>query len=111
MENVFKAFFGIFFMVAIVSLGTGILAASLTARDAEGFLRDCVIRIENSNFSEEVMEACEEGAQERNFQLLIHPLAQEGTDRISYATCELTYEFSVPVIGLVREQKLYADMR
>ena len=111
MESIIRTFLGFFLILAISSLGIGILFASLSARAAESYLDDCVIKIENSNFSPKVITACEENAASQGYTLRVYPKAQNGSSHICYARLEMAYTLSIPAIGINRKLMLCADAR
>ena len=111
MDSIIRAFLGVFLMLSITVLGVGILTASLSTRAAGTYMESCVTEIENSNFAPEVIAACEMEAARRGYKLSVYPKAQNGSAHTTYAALELSYEFSIPVIGLNRRQTLFADAR
>ena len=111
MESVIKGFLGLFFTVLISAVGVGILSASIDARAAEEQLGRYCREIENSNFSEKVIEACCRDAKDADRLLSVNIGKRPGEDVYSYGTCALTYELRIPVIGIKRRMTVTSPLR
>lgn len=71
MEQIIKAFTGIFFLMLLFSLGIGILSAQLQAEEAKEYKAAVVSELENSNFSPSVINGCISQAKEQGYELAI----------------------------------------
>lgn len=111
METVIKAFTGVFFSLLIVYLGVGIISSSVDARNADSFMADCVSKIENSNYAQEVIDACKEDAGEQQYELIVDTCVPEGSQKAVYGTATLKYEYTIPIIGMNAEHTINADLR
>ena len=58
MSQVIKSFTGVFFLLLVVLLGTGILSAQMDASNAISYKADLVAELENSNYSAQVINGC-----------------------------------------------------
>ena len=58
MSQVIKSFTGVFFMLLVLLLGTGVLSAQMDASNALSYKADLVAELENSNFSPQVLNGC-----------------------------------------------------
>lgn len=104
METVFKSFAGVFFLLLLTALGVSLIASSIQANNADRALLAYVERIENSNYSEEVIDACKADATAqfgngRDDMLTVVTGTQNGKKHISYGRATLNYSFRIPVIG------------
>ena len=106
MDTIFKAFIGVFFSFLVTFLGVGVLSAAMDAQGAYRFLEDCGRRLEASNLSDEVAEACMDDAASRGYVLEVSAYG-EG-DRYGRAT--LTYEINVPILGMSQALEIGKDL-
>lgn len=104
METVIKSFTGIFFLVVLTCLGVSIIGSSIRSTKASEALLSYVSRIENSNYSREVIESCQSDAKEQfgeNGQeaLEVVSVPQKGHSYPSYGRATLNYTYRIPLIG------------
>ena len=62
METVIKGFTGMFFLIVLTCMGVSIIASSIRSTKASEALMSYVSRIENSNYSDEVIISCKADA-------------------------------------------------
>ncbi len=114
METVFKSFAGLFFFFLLTSMGISLIASSIQASNANRALLGYVEKIENSNYSDEVIEACRKDAKEQFGEgkdaLEVVKARQNGKKHISYARATLNYSFRVPVIGFTTKHSVSSVM-
>ena len=65
METVFKSFAGLFFFMLLTCMGVSLIASSIQAANANRALLGYVERIENSNYSDRVIDACKDDAKKQ----------------------------------------------
>lgn len=107
MEMIVKAFTGLFFILMVIYLGVGFIAASITARGAEDFMASCTQRMEASNMATSVVNSCISDAEDQGYELKV---SVHGTgDR--YGVAELTYEYKLPILGISSDHVITSDMQ
>lgn len=104
METVIKSFTGVFFLVMLTCLGISIIGSSIRSTKASEALLSYVSRIENSNYSDEVIASCRKDAKEQFGEdgeeaLDVVTLPQEGHSHTSYCRATLNYRYRIPLIG------------
>lgn len=111
MDSIIKGFLGSMFIVILAFLGYGLMSASLQARNADAFAADCVKKIENSNYSMQVIEACKEDAAHLGYALTVDAYGAAGSSRCAYGSLHLTYQYAVPLLNIQEERDIRSDMR
>lgn len=111
MESIIKSFFGIFFILLLLTLGVALISSSIEARNADIYLADCVTRLQNSNLAMPVVGECQKEALEEGYRLDVDIVSSANDSSRKYARLKLAYNYSIPVIGLDREHTLVADIR
>lgn len=111
METIVKSFVGLFFSMVLLILGIGMIAASVNARNATSFAADCTARIENSDFSESVIETCRREAEERGYKLTVEIMAQEAKPENKFGSLSLEYPFRIPLIGVGQQNVIEHSIR
>ncbi|MDD6551013.1 MAG: hypothetical protein PUF16_04465 [Lachnospiraceae bacterium] len=104
METIFKSFAGLFFFILLTGVGVSLIASSIQAANADRALLGYVEKIENSNYSDEVIKACRDDARMQfgngeSEALEIISSVQNGKKQVTYARATLNYYFRIPVIG------------
>lgn len=102
MRNIIGAFgivmiLGLYFFVCI-----GVSNASITVAEAKEFKAQVIAEIENSNFNPKVIEGCILQAETVGYQLDITTCVYDEKRDIQSAEVVLTYEYSLPILGIVR---------
>ena len=69
MKEIFEAFLGIFFIMLEMVTGMSVIAASITAKNADANLSAYVAEIEESNFAKSVVAAVFEDAYNRGYDI------------------------------------------
>lgn len=85
MSQVIKSFMGMFFLLALLLLGVGILSAQTDVSDALDYKADIIAELENSNYNAEVINACIRQANENGYSIEIKTFAP-GNQTVSYTT-------------------------
>lgn len=111
METIIKSFTGIFFLLLISFTGVSIIASSIRSTKADEALLAYVSRIENSNFSEDVISACKKDAKEQFGEngkeaLEVKAYHQKGHSYTSYGRATLNYTYRIPMIGYEKKHSI-----
>lgn len=104
METVIKGFTGIFFLVLLTCIGISIIGSSIRSTKASEALLSYVSRIENSNYSQDVIDSCRADARKQFGEdgqeaLEVVSVAQRGHSYPSYGRATLNYTYRIPMIG------------
>lgn len=110
MDSIIKGFVGVFFALVVVVLGTGIISASIEARNAGLFATDSAARIGNSNFSGTVVEDCRADAQARGYDLSVDITRPSDRRCPVYGKLKLQYRYRLPILRVDRVQEITADI-
>lgn len=110
METVIKAYMGFFFMVAMLFLGAGILAASLESRNANAYANNYATRIENANYSKDVIDECVAEAKALNYALTIDVKTSTNNAYSHYGLLTLRYQYSIPIVGIYQAHTAIVDL-
>lgn len=118
MSQVIKAFLGLFFMISLILLGSGILAAQMDVSDALDYKADIIAELENSNFNSDVLNACIRQAQENGYKLEVKTFSEGGasvcytdpsavdTKNVVMAEVKLTYPYRIGFLNAVTEHQV-----
>ncbi len=118
MSQVLKAFMGMFFLLALLLLGVGILSAQTDVSDALDYKADIIAELENSNYNAEVLNACIRQANENGYSLEITTYAQENrvvsytapnavdTTEVVMAEVKLTYPYRIGFLNALTEHQV-----
>lgn len=93
MGQVIKAYFSIFLMMLLGMTGIGLITAETELCKARDFKTDAVIALENSNYSQSVIEEWKSQAEEEGYSLEIIPYGQE--EKIQMAEVILSYSYQM----------------
>lgn len=104
METVIKGFTGVFLLIMLTCMGVSVIASSIRSTNASRALLSYVNRIENSNYSDDVIAACEQDAaqefgEDGQDALRVVKYRQSGRENVSYGKATLNYTYRIPVIG------------
>lgn len=118
MSQVIKSFTGVFFLLLVVLLGTGILSAQMDASNAISYKADLVVELENSNYSAQVMNGCIAQAIENGYGICIKTYTEGGsvcvyttpsagdTTDVVMAEVVLTYPYRIGFLNSVTEHQV-----
>lgn len=109
MDVVIKAYTGMTCIVLLAFLGVGILLASIDAKNADSFAADCVTKIENSNYSNSVIEACKIDAVGLGYELTVNTYDDSMGNQVG--DLSLKYTYSLPIFNILDERFVVAYMR
>lgn len=87
MSQVLKTFMGVFFMLLVLLLGTGVLSAQMDASNAISYKSDLVAELENSNYSPRVINGCIEQAIESGYEISIKTYKKGGAVQVYTSPC------------------------
>ena len=120
MSQVIKAFTGIFFLMLLTLLGSGIVSAQLDSAYARDYKEAVVAEIENSGFCESVMNACLTQAREDGYELTMtiyqsgeEPIVVESkvdgdimAENVEMVEILLNYDYSIPFLNYMSRHTL-----
>ncbi len=99
MGQIAKTYIAIFLMVLFAGIGAGIIVASLNASNAEKYNADCVTAIEQSNFSDSVIDACKTKAAQDGYTLDVTKMDTDKDGYTDLAECILHYKYTIPFLN------------
>jgi len=118
MSQVFKSFMGVFFILLVLFLGTGIVSAQIDVSHALDYKADLVAELENSNYSAQVINGCIAQAAEQGYGISIKtftegggtkvyttPSASDTTD-VVMAEVVLTYPYRIGFLNSITEHQV-----
>lgn len=125
MNQIIKAFLGVFLALLLMMTSAGILSAFMLVVDAQDMHARMVEEVENSDFYRPVMEECFDLASEAGYRLEItfyynnspvtscssSSMLPEDTANISSARLDLTFPFCVSFFGIATEHTLSAYVK
>ena len=112
MEQIIKAFTGLFVILVMSFSAAGLIGASIMSRNADSYLDAVALQWEASNFTmteADFYRTLNMDEEAYRLDLTVSP----GVDslRTGFATARLTYTLRVPVIGLSTERSITKCMR
>lgn len=125
MSQVMKAFTGIFMVLFLMTVSTGVLGAFYQILHAQNTYAMMIDELENSDFAKSVIEACYEIAEKENYRLQLSLYSDSGgvqtctskldlpesTDRISMTEVVLFYDIEIAFFEIAKEQQLFGYAR
>lgn len=87
MKEIFEAFLGIFFIMLEMVTGMSVIAASITAKNADANLSAYVAEIEESNFAKSVVAAVFEDAYNRGYDITMVFYTESETGAMKTYSC------------------------
>lgn len=100
MEQIVKAFIGIFFLLIVTFGGIGVTSAAIDASNAEEFVADAAQIIEASNFSPAVMENLKKVAKEYGYLDLTYQETDVDGDGVTdIVSLDLSYDYSIKLLN------------
>ena len=120
MSQVIKAFTGVFFLILLAMLGSGIVSAQMDSAYARDYKEAVVAEIENSGFCESVMNACIMQAREDGYELTM-TVYQSGkepvilgnelrgeimAENVEMVEILLNYDYSIPFLNYMSRHSL-----
>lgn len=111
METVIKGFMGIFLLILLTCTAVSVIASSIQSTNASEALLSYVNRIENSNYADDVIDACKSDAakqfgEDEADALEITRYTQAGRSNVSYGKATLNYTYRIPMIGYTRNHSI-----
>ncbi|MGN0481961.1 MAG: hypothetical protein ACI4HI_00255 [Lachnospiraceae bacterium] len=124
METVQKSFLGLFFLLLLVVLLTGILSMQVRVSNARDYHADAVAEIENSNFSPRVINACVQEAKSLGYDMKVTLYREEAraevvtqqnpaknTQEVYLASVEMEYPYQFLFLNLDEKKSVRAFAR
>lgn len=106
MEQVIKAYLGMFFLLVTGMVGIGVVTAGIQSANARNYHADVISEIECSNFNEAVQAACRQQAASLGYDLQVKTMAYDAKGHVKRAEVILKYEYAIPVLNLVTDHQV-----
>ena len=105
MESIFKAILGIIIMVMILYVGLGLIWANNEATAADQYLHTVAHEISTANLRQNVIEACQEQAEDNGYKLDVDYISENEDGTRNYVVLTLNYKYKVSVAALTGNHK------
>jgi len=105
LEIVYKAFVGVLAVTVIIGSGLGVTTGFSQAVAADNYMESVSKAIVESNYSEAVIDLCQEEATSNGYILEIDVERASKAGVKSYAKVKFTYYFEIPLFG-IKQQKV-----
>lgn len=106
MEQIMKAYLGIFFLLITGMVGIGVVTAGIQSANARSYHADIISEIECSNFNDAVVAACVQQAKASGYELKVKTLDYDAQGHVKIAEIILDYEYAIPVLNLVTDHQV-----
>ncbi len=100
MKHVIEAFSAIIYISMTLFVSVAIISASLDITAAAQYRADVTAELENSNFNQEVIDACIAQADAKGYMLEITDCTYDNYNDINTAEVVLTYKYEIPLLGI-----------
>lgn len=113
MEEIVKTFSSVFFMLLVTFMGASLVSASVDARNAQAYMTEAVSEISSANCSSSVVSHYENHAKDvdESYKFKVTNKTKSSSSEKYYATATLTYDYSLPILGISQEKKLVTQIR
>ena len=112
MEQIFKAFTGLFVMLVMAFSAAGLIQTSITARNADSYLDAVAVQWEASNYTMSEEDFYHALSMDReDYRLVLSKYGTADSVKTGFATAALTYRIRIPVIGLSAERTITKCLR
>ena len=102
MKIAIEIFVSLFILIMMVAICVGIVSSDLDVMEARDFYYSCVNELQNSNFSDTVIDRCLAEATNRGYSLNVQVYQDATGDRS--ADISLKYIYNISVIGIEQEK-------
>lgn len=109
MESIIKSALGVFFIMLISTLGISLMSAAIFSRNINSFASDSEYRIENSHFSDSVIENLKKEAEAKHCKLIVEKNISSGDGR-AYGRMTLEYPYEIKLLGINTTKKIVRDL-
>lgn len=106
MELIPKTMLFTFFSFFGVLLIIGLLSVEIDYEKAKNYKADVITEIENSNFSDKVIDACVENAENNGYELTVNPTTVNAHTNEQYAEVILKYNYNIPILNIQKTKEL-----
>lgn len=104
MKHIVGVFGTLIAMMLNTFLCISVINVSGAVAEAKEFKADVVAEIENSNFNQNVIDACIQQAQVEGYQLEITNCTYDERNAIKTAEVILIYKYEIPFLGIQEEK-------
>lgn len=110
MESVIKTYLGFFFLIAMLFIGSGLLSASLDARNANAMANMYATRVEQSNYAYNVIQEVKAEAENFGYQVSIDVRTSDNNTYSHYGLLTLRYNYRIPILGIRQSHNVLVDL-
>ena len=100
MKHIIEAFSAVVCIALAAFVSMAILTAGSDVIAAKEYKADVIAEIENSNFNQEVIDACVAQAAAAGYQLTVRDCTYDPYNDINTAEVILTYRYELPLLGI-----------
>ncbi len=100
MKHIIEAFSAVVCIALAAFVSMAILTAGSDVIAAKEYKADVIAEIENSNFNQEVIDACTAQAAAAGYRLEIRNCTYDPYNDINTAEVILTYRYELPLLGI-----------
>lgn len=111
MRGIIEIYGMVFLMMLTMQAGLSVVTAQERAGQAKRYKAETVAEIENSNFNPSVIAACEAGAVQSGYVLVVTPQTYDYANDIQTAEVVLTYSYKIPLFGIEQTRTTRAIAR
>lgn len=111
MEQVVKAFIGLFIIFVVAFTGVGVINVSVQGRNANAYLDTISTQWEASNFTLSEAQLASNLPADGDYTLTVHKSVAAGNRNVSYATATLKYKYRIPLLGIEKEREISKSIR
>lgn len=104
MKHIVGAFGTLMIMTFNIFLCISVLNVSGTIAEAKEFKADVIAEIENSDFNQNIIDACILQAESEGYQLQITNCMYDERNAINTAEVILLYKYEIPFLGISEER-------
>lgn len=110
MKGAVETMIGMIMIAFMAVLSTAYITASLNTQKAQNYHSAVMAEVEAGDFSDVVIQNCEEKAVENGYtSLRIEPLVSSGSGK--YAKITLNYDYTIPILDLFLEHEIVGYAR
>lgn len=113
MEEIIKAFTGIFFTLLLAFIGISLISASVDARNAQAYMSEAVSEIASSNCATSAVSYYKDHAAEVDptYEFDVTGKTKSSSSERYYATATLSYDYTIPILGMKKEKVIVSEIR
>ena len=110
MDNIIKAFVGFFFMFAMMFASLSIINATISSRNAEAYANNAATKIEEANYSNDVINEVIEDAENYGYTLTVDVETSATDNTTHFGLLTMKYSFSIPMFNIKQSHIVAVDL-